>query len=433
MPDKPLRLDDPAARRKLKKRQAPYWLIVTPGLALGYRAGLRGGRWLIRMQNAKMSPPRRQEVLGNADDTVPADGKKILSYEQARTRALARYQGVPERHWTHPQGQQAPPLVRDAVMNYLAMLEAHAKSADRARQMADCHILERDIAKIPLQDLTTAMIEHWHRDLSQHRKMTRAGRAKSGNKWLVPDDSPETQEAIRARKATANRVLGIFKAALNYQHSQAKGSAGDPSTWQDVKRFRGVASPEITVLRIEDQLRLLDACAADLKVLIQGALLTGARFSELATLNVAQLHLEQHSFHLPPTKRKSNKPTDIPLSEEAVTLLSRLSQGKGPKDLIFTKEDGSPWKRNHQTSPFKQALAKAGLPDMRWHELRHSFAVRMLEANTPPHLVSRALGHANNRMLEKHYARFLSEWVADAFNKHAPWGGILQEDASKSM
>ena len=91
------------------------------------------------------------------------------------------------------------------------------------------------------------------------------------------------------------------------------------------------------------------------------------------------------------------------------------------------KANGDPWGRNHQTPLFKKALQRAGLPDMRWHELRHSFAVRMLSAGLPGHLVSKALGHADNRMLEEHYGKFLKEWIVDAFKRLAPKEGLLSQ------
>lgn len=423
-----LRLDDPTARLKLELRQAPYWQPIVSGLALGYRAGERRGHWLCRMQNSQMNPQRKQVALGDADDTMPSDGRRVLSFLEALDKARALFRGVPERHWTtHPKERTRPLLVRDAVMDYLAMLEINSKSPDRARQMATCHILSNEIADIHLKDLTTADIVKWHQDIANHQKMTRAGREKSGGKWLVPNNTPEHQEAKRARKATANRVLGILKAALTYTRTLREELHLNESIWRDARKFKGVKFTTIRALPLEEQTRLVDACEPGLKELVQGALLTGARYSELATLRVNQLDLDRHTFNIPAPLEKTGESTDIPLSDEAVALLRRLIQGKGPKDFVFLKANGDPWGRNHQTPLFKKALQRAGLPDMRWHELRHSFAVRMLSAGLPGHLVSKALGHADNRMLEEHYGKFLKEWIVDAFKRLAPKEGLLSQ------
>lgn len=64
-------------------------------------------------------------------------------------------------------------------------------------------------------------------------------------------------------------------------------------------------------------------------------------------------------------------------------------------NLICTKKDGSALTPNRFQKLFKKALNKAGLPDVRIHDLRHSYATLMLENNINPKIVCEILGHSS--------------------------------------
>jgi hypothetical protein len=61
---------------KLPVRNAPYWCVLSPSVALGYRKGARGGAWLARLHDDETGK-RVQEKIGKADDTLDADGDAI--------------------------------------------------------------------------------------------------------------------------------------------------------------------------------------------------------------------------------------------------------------------------------------------------------------------------------------------------------------------
>lgn len=423
MATKPLRLDSPKARLALKKRPAPYWLAVTPGLALGYRRGIRGGHWLIRMQDKEMRPCRRQEALGVADDLaetggVVADGIKILDYEQARTRALARFQGVPADHWTNPVKLKSILKVSDAVNNYLGWLEHRGKSWKATKQMATCHILGNQIGEVPMVDLTKGQIASWHLKIAESQKMTNSGSLKSGGQQIPLGETEKLKNARKARRSTANRVLTILKAALTHQQGLQKKPITIDEPWRRVYKFPEAGVKRDRELSIEEQRKLIIACGPGLKELVQGALLTGARYSELANLRVSKVLLKTHSLSLPETK--GGGPASIPLSKDACAFLEIQIKGRKPNDRVFLKADGTPWGQNHHAKPFREAVVAAGIEPVIFHELRHAFAISLLKAGMDPVLVSRALGHKSTRMIEEHYGHLLHEWVASAFQKKAP-------------
>jgi integrase len=63
--------------------------------------------------------------------------------------------------------------------------------------------------------------------------------------------------------------------------------------------------------------------------------------------------------------------------------------------LIFASESGEPLSRQHVTARrFKPLLKQAGLPKIRFHDLRHTCATLLLSKNVNPKVVSEMLGHA---------------------------------------
>ena len=104
------------ARRKLPVRKKPFYVTVSPGIALGYRRNIGGGSWSARCTGQGADWIKR---IGLADDLEPADGKHVLTYWQAidMARALARRQ---------PGADDAnrPVTVGEALDRYQRDLEA---------------------------------------------------------------------------------------------------------------------------------------------------------------------------------------------------------------------------------------------------------------------------------------------------------------------
>src|SRR5262249_60989048 len=86
-----LNLQTPTGRARLAPRGKPYKVRLIPGGHLGYRAAQSGtGAWVVIA--SKGDGTYCTDAFAHADDKQPADGQKVLTYEQAtlRARALAR-------------------------------------------------------------------------------------------------------------------------------------------------------------------------------------------------------------------------------------------------------------------------------------------------------------------------------------------------------
>jgi len=87
--------------------------------------------------------------------------------------------------------------------------------------------------------------------------------------------------------------------------------------------------------------------------------------------------------------------------------------------LIFASEVGEPLDRRYITTHrFKPLLKRAGLPEIRFHDLRHTCATLLLSKNVNPKIVSEMLGHATIAITLDTYSHVLP---------------TMQESAAKAM
>jgi hypothetical protein len=137
----------------------------------------------------------------------PLDADGVLSFGQAQERATAR----------QTAGAVGLLTVRQAVESYL-----YSKGADgrdivdsRCRAVADIY---PTLGPKECADLTTDQIREWHRALAKALPRTRT---KPGKEQQYRKSNGD-QESARRRKASANRVLTILKAALNHAFNEGK-------------------------------------------------------------------------------------------------------------------------------------------------------------------------------------------------------------------
>ncbi len=80
----------------------------------------------------------------------------------------------------------------------------------------------------------------------------------------------------------------------------------------------------------------------------------------------------------------------------------------GENGLIFASESAAPLSRQHVTAHrFKPLLRRAGLPEIRFHDLRHTCATLLLGRGVHPKLVQELLGHATVAMTLDTYSHYL--------------------------
>ena len=101
---------------------------------------------------------------------------------------------------------------------------------------------------------------------------------------------------------------------------------------------------------------------------------------------------------------------------QADELLSRGPE-TNPMKLVFARPDGGPSDGTVVTHQFHRLLDQAGLPQRRFHDLRHSCATLLLAQGVSPRVVMEILGHSQIALTMNTYTHVLPELKRDAANK----------------
>lgn len=398
------KLDKRSPRLRLAVRREPYWTVITKGCALGYRRSTSGGRWIARYRDD--TGKQHYKALGPADDAIDADGGTLcLTYEDAQRDAHNWFK-LAERGFEDDAPASGPYSVKNALTDYMAAyIRKGGKSEDRMQWAIDALIIPA-LGTVNLAKLSRRRIETWHEALANAAPRLRTKSGKTQKFRKIKDDP----ESHRRRRSSANRVLTILKAALNLAHHERK--VGSDDAWRSVKAFREADSSRVRYLDDSESRRLVNACAADFRPLAQAALLTGCRYGELVALAVRDYNPDAGTLHV--RMSKSGKPRHVVLTDEGREFFAAHSAGKAADTLMFVRTDGGTWSTSHQFRPFKSACKIAKIGAITFHELRHTYASRMLMGGAPLAVVAAQLGHRDTRMVEKHYGHMAPSYVADA-------------------
>ena len=148
-------------------------------------------------------------------------------------------------------------------------------------------------------------------------------------------------------------------------------------------------------------------------------LYTGMRRSELLGLCWNAVDLESRTISVTttlqrivgkgmvatqPKTARSRRSVSLPPSAVALLRGLRTKQAEEREtigvpwhnsDYVFSRSDGSPVDPDAVTHAFSRIIKQAGLPSIRFHDLRHTHASLMLKQGVHPKVVSERLGHAS--------------------------------------
>jgi integrase len=352
--------------------KVPVFERLGQGVSIGYRRNAGGaGVWIIRLADGKRGKIEKRIAL--ADDASPANGRSIMSYQQAAE--AARRLGRGETEEANPA---AVVTLADATESYKADVIARGAGVDNVTRLL--FNLTPMMLKRPVALLDVAELRKW-RDAAVKR--------------MTP--------------ASVNRLVTILKAVLNLAAARDEQLSTRP--WEiglaalpEATAARNVVLPEMTVRRLVHAAR--EQSAEFGGMLVEALALTGARVSQLARCQVRDLVGERlmiPSSAKGQNKRASRVPAPIPAA-----LADRLRVAAAEcnaADLLFIKPSGAGWGKSQHSRPFARAVAAIGEPvDMvSSYALRHSHITAQLLAGLPVQLVAK-LHDTSASQIEKHYA-----------------------------
>lgn len=419
-------LETRAARLRLKpsdtRRREPYWRTLDQGAHLGYYKGDRGGAWVARLYT---DGKYRKITLGIADDTSDADDHAVLDFKQAQAKARAWFSEQRRRADGLEPVAAGPYRVRDAVTDYLAWFKDHRRGLVTARTFAHAHIVP-SLGDLELSRLTSTRIQAWHEALATQGVRKRSKDGKAPRQAAAPTDA----DGKRQRRATANRVLGVLKAALN--RAWRGGKIGSDEAWRRVKPFRDADSAVVRYLTEAECVRLVNAASIDFRPLVRAALLTGCRYSELTGMRAADFNRDSGTVLI--RASKSGKARHVVLTDEGRQFFGDMTAGKIGDATVFSRLDPADkdkatrkgWGKSDQQRPLTAACKVAKIsPAVSFHVLRHTHASTLAMKGVPMGVIAAQLGHADERMTQRHYAHLAPSYVADTIRAHFPTLGIL--------
>jgi integrase len=377
------KLDSRTARARLPRRREPFWAVISAGCALGYRQGAKTGTWIGKFRDEQGH--RHYEAFGAADDKRDADGISVFSFAQAQEQARIFFARKAREAAGHLAPHDGPYTIKDAVNDYLKAYERRGgRAVYHSRRAAETHILPA-LGMLPVTRLSAKRLEDRHRGLAEKPALLRSTPGRKPNQRET-DKGPD---GVRQRRATANRVLTVLKAALN--HAWKTGHVASDDAWRRVKPFKAVDTARVRYLTEPECVRLVNAWFRNL---VRGALLTGCRYSELTSMQVTDLNLDAGVVTV--RTSKAGKPRHIVLTDEGRKLFADLTTGRLAGDSIFVRADGGRWGKSHQLRPILEACNHANItPPVSFHVLRHTYGSTLAMRGVAMGVIAAQLGHAH--------------------------------------
>jgi integrase len=221
--------------------------------------------------------------------------------------------------------------------------------------------------------------------------------------------------AFMAERKRSNRTLQKYLVVLHSIFKRAMKVYGLPrNPTETVERPRLARRAGIDVFSSEEVLALVRAAANDQDgVLYLTAAFTGLRMGELLALRWEDVDFEAEAIRVRHSwtagregTPKSGRGRAVPMMDDVAQALARLGQRErwtGEQDLVFCDPIGRHLGYKSLSRRYKEALAAAGLRQLRFHDLRHTFGTHAIRA-ADPREVMEWMGHADIQTTQKYLA-----------------------------
>lgn len=349
-----MRLTDAGIERlKPGKSDTIVWDTITPGLGVRVRpSGFRG-----YVFHQRGSGQTRRISLGLVTLKSVRDARKECLSIQLNGNAVE----------AGTNSTSACPIFRDYVADPWSA-EHGARWKTSTRKFVDSLLVSQllpTFGHLPLNRITQVGVNDWF------------------NRYSI------------AAPGSANKALALLRQIL--RHATAAGHiAADPT-----RRITKNSRPRLTrSLSADEIVRLheaLDQCVAERPArahqadIIRLLLFTGCRKSEIKNLRWSEV--DGDTLRLTDAK---TGPRTVTLSKDARAIIDRQRDGHG--QFVFPSPVNPDMHRGPELSLWPRVRKRAGVTDVRLHDLRHTYASQAVMKGVPLPVVARLLGHRNLTM-----------------------------------
>ncbi|MCB1635685.1 MAG: site-specific integrase, partial [Xanthomonadales bacterium] len=295
------------------------------------------------------------------------------------------------------------------VRHYRSYIEHEHRAGSRVKTLHRLTATFADFADKRLTDLDALSIERWRRerlrggiavstierDLAALRSVL-AHAVRHGFIEISPMATIKPRKFDNARcRFLSDAEERSLRDALDLRDQGMRDARESANRWR-------VARNKDTMPAIE-----ADTYPDHVTPLVLTALNTGLRRGELSSLLWTDIDLDRRSLTVRAAAAKGGKRRDVPLNSEAVAVLARWrDQSDGPR--VFGVADAK--------KAFSGVLQEAGIDGFTFHDLRHTFASKLVMGGTDLNTVRELLGHADLKMTLR-YAHLAKGHKAEAVER----------------
>lgn len=323
----------------------------------------------------------RQHKIGDA---------VAISFDKARQKALRLRSEVVlggdplEERKALRQVPTVAEFIRDT---YIPHIHLHRRNLQSTLSFINCHILPRFGAK-HLDEITTSLLTQAHLDL----------RAKG------------------YALASANKIPILFKIMFNLaKKKNIQGAQSNPANGVVLFNPDNAKERYLSAAETQRLYEVLDRSEnTQLKHIVTLLLMFGCRKRELLDAEWSHFDLERHNWRIPMSK--NGKARNIPISAKALEILNSLPRWKGCPYVVPNPATKKPFGNLYY--PWDKIRKEAGMPDLRMHDLRHTFASNLVNSGQSIYVVSKLLGHSQIKTTAR-YSHLADETLLSAVDAAA--------------
>ena len=335
----------------------------------------KDGRWEGRY-TAGHDPVTGKRITKNVLGKTQAEVREKLrrTIEETRGLDVARAGEYTTGQWL------------EVWFNDYAMLKVRPSTYLTYHGYIENHI-KPQLGKIPLNDLTTLHLQQFYKKLLAEGRVERI-------------ESQKQPKGLSAK--TVRNIHQIISSALKLAVEQ-RLIAHNPADGCALPKAERKEMQTLPVEQLTSFLR--EAKDSGVFALYYIDLTTGLRRGELLGLKWSDIDLEKGDLRVQrqigridgkiiemPLKTKNAYRT-LPLSADAISVLKMQKCKVGNSEWVFPSPSGGPMSPDSVLHMLHRVLKRAGLPKVRFHDLRHTFATLALQNGVDIKTVSGMLGH----------------------------------------